>query len=66
MGEVLLFSRLYWGGHRRNNQEMKQQTNKPRLRSGLGVWADVLEERFMETSRETEEVKLETYEKTRF
>ena len=43
-----------------------KQTNKTHLRSGLGVWADVLEERFMETSRETEEVKLETYEKTRF
>lgn len=66
MGEVLLSSRLYWGGYGRSNQEMKQQTNKTHLRSGLGVWADVLEERFMQTSRETEEVKLETYEKTRF
>lgn len=66
MGEVLLFSRLYWGGYGRSNQEMKQQTNKTHLCSGLGVWADVLEERFMKTSRETEEVKLETYKKTRF
>ena len=30
------------------------------------MWADVIGERFMETPKERGQIKLETYEKTRF
>ena len=61
--EVLLFS---WLGRTQGRKPRKETAKKSHLHSGLDVWADVIGERFMETPKERGQIKLETYEKTRF